>query len=126
MEYLQEEMIVKGDCDDSLEQGICRVQAAIDFSLEQEAKKAAFLSKVRYIKEGERNSKYFFGLSKRNFVHKTMYKLRKANGELTKDYREILNEQRSFYEELYSSNASIKFNIQNTSGCSCLRKTVFI
>ena len=30
-------------------------------------------------------------MSKRDYVHKTMYKVRKRDGTITKDYHEILN-----------------------------------
>ena len=49
-------------------------------------------------------------------MNKTMYKVRQANGELTKDYREILTTQCDFYADLYRSNPNIKFNIVNQSG----------
>ena len=116
LETLQTEMIEKKECDDQLDLSIQRIQTAIDSSLEEEAKKSAFLCKARFIKDGEKNSKYFFGMGKRNYVNKTMYKVKKSDGSLTKDYREILNVQKYFYSTLYSSNKNIKFNIRNDSG----------
>ena len=47
-----------------------------------------------------------------------MYVLRKPNGELTKDYAEILNIQYCFYKDLYDSDSSVHFDIVNRSGIS--------
>ena len=41
---------------------------------------------------------------------------RKPNGQLTKDYREILNLQYQFYEDLYSRDHAVKFRLTNESG----------
>ena len=46
-----------------------------------------------------------------------MYKVIKSeNGKLTKDDTEILDEQVNFYENLYTANKNVKFNIRNTYG----------
>ena len=116
LEILQEDIFNEQGNIDNLEYSIRNVSAAIDSSLEKEAEKAAFMSKARFIKDGERNSKYFFGMGKRNYVHKTIYKIRKADGTLTKDYREILQVQSDFYANLYSSNPQVQFDITNQSG----------
>ena len=53
---------------------------------------------------------------KREYINKTMYKVRKKDSSITKDYREILNEQLEFYGDLYRSNPKIKFQLKNNSG----------
>ena len=45
-----------------------------------------------------------------------MYVARKPNGQLTKDYHEILNLQYQFYEDLYSRDHAVKFRLTNESG----------
>ena len=45
-----------------------------------------------------------------------MYKLRKRDWTITKDYSEILNEQAEFYKELYTANPDVKFSLTNNSG----------
>ena len=67
LELLQNDVIVEGKCDDQLETSIRRVETAINSSLENDAKKSAFLCRARYVKDGEKNSKYFFGRGKRKF-----------------------------------------------------------
>ena len=45
-----------------------------------------------------------------------MYKVHDKNGKLTKDYREILNVQFDFYQDLYTSNQNVRFMVRNDSG----------
>ena len=95
---------------------ISTIEAELDSIYEVESQKAAFIARARYVKEGETNSKYFFGMGKRNYVNKTMYCVRQQNGRLTKDYSEILNTQKEYYSKLFRSNSNIQFNIKNKSG----------
>ena len=59
-------------------------------------------SRARWYEHGERSSKYFLNLEKRNHVKKHIRKLC-INGLLTTDPLKILNEQKCFYQELYQS-----------------------
>ena len=113
---IQEQVIAGGRTDPEVRENIVSVKAEIEYLLDEQVKSSAFRAKVRYMNDGEKATKYFIGLEKRNFTQKTMYAVRKPNGQLTKDYREILNEQERFYRELYTSNPEITFNVQNTSG----------
>ena len=45
-----------------------------------------------------------------------MYLLKKDNGELIKDYGEILNEQYKFYDNLYTRNNNVSFCINDIPG----------
>ena len=60
-------------------------------------------SKVRWHEHGERNTKYFYGLEKRNYENNTTTKLKLSNDDFTSDQSEILREQMHFYKTLYSS-----------------------
>ena len=65
---------------------------------------------------GERSSKYYFNLERRKYAQKSMYIVQKSStGELTKDYKEILNEQYIFYKDLYTGNPNIKFYRTNVT-----------
>ena len=59
-------------------------------------------SKARCIEEGEKPTKYFLNLEKRNFVHKQMVKMERSDGTLVFRQDEIMGEVFSFYEGLYS------------------------
>ena len=70
---------------------------------------AIFRSRDKWYGEGERNSKYFFSLEKYNYNNKTMSKLMLKDGNITRNERKIIQEQRKFYHHLYTSNPDIKF-----------------
>ena len=60
-------------------------------------------SKARWYENGEKNSKYFLHLEKRNFLRKKISKLKLSNGEETDDAETILEEEKTFYKNLYSN-----------------------
>ena len=61
-------------------------------------------SRVRWIFDGEKLTKYFCHLEKRNFLSKYMNRLKNNDGEtcMISDQSSILNETRQFYKKLYS------------------------
>ena len=71
-------------------------------------------SRARWYEHGERSSKYFLNLEKRNHVKKHIRKLC-INGLLTTVPLRILNEQKRFYQELYQSINSKSNNSEKTS-----------
>ena len=60
-------------------------------------------SKARWIEHGEKPTKYFCNLEKRNYINKTVTKLIDNNGRELKNQADILNEIKHFYDELYTS-----------------------
>ena len=69
---------------------------------EIETKGAILRSKAKWTEAGERNSKYFFNLEKRNAVDKYISQLQLSDGSTSCDPKIILNEQRKYYSNLYS------------------------
>ena len=65
-------------------------------------------AKARWHLEGERNSKYFCQLEKKNFIEKTIPKLIKDNGETVTDQEDILKEQKEYYKKLYTSKNTVQ------------------
>ena len=63
---------------------------------------AMIRSKARWCEQGERSTRYFFNLEKRNHSNKYITKLRVENGTLTSS-DEILNEEHRYYKRLYTS-----------------------
>ena len=59
-------------------------------------------TKAKWISEGERNTKYFMNLEKRNFQKKCIRRLQTDNGVITNE-KMILEEERLFYKKLYSA-----------------------
>ena len=60
-------------------------------------------SKARWYENGEKSSKYFLHLEKRTFLRKKISKLKLSNGEETDDAETILEEEKTFYKNLYSA-----------------------
>ena len=60
-------------------------------------------SKAQYIEDSEKCSAYFLNLEKRNYEMKHIKKLTLANDTELTDAKEILEEEKRFYKDLYSS-----------------------
>ena len=71
--------------------------------IEQRTKGAIIRSKVRWYNESEKNTKYFLGLEKRHFKQGTISQLKKDDGNFITSDKDILNECKSFYKNLYTS-----------------------
>ena len=62
-------------------------------------------SKTQYYEEGEKATKFFCNLEKRNYVNKVIHKLN-INGKMITDAPEILREQKNFYQNIYNTKVS--------------------
>ena len=85
---------------------ICEIQSIrlrLRKIMQYKTKGAILRSKVRWYEDGERNTRYFYNLEKRNYEKKTIAKLKRSNGTVTNDQFEILQEQMEFYKALYTS-----------------------
>lgn len=60
-------------------------------------------SRAQWIEEGEKPTKFFCNLENQNFASKTMYKLKKDNGDIIYDQSQILEETKNFYSSLYKN-----------------------
>ena len=67
----------------------------------ERARGSMIRSRVQYINENEKATKYFLYLEKQNYNKKCIKMLITEKGDVT-DEKEILNEQKKFYENLYS------------------------
>ena len=68
-------------------------------------------SKAKWVAEGEKVTKYFCSLEKRNYVCKRMSKLVSKHGLTIEEPHEIKEEVRSFYENLYKARKLENTNI---------------
>ena len=66
-------------------------------------KGARVRSRIQHWEEGEKSSKYFFGLEKRNSKEKSWNKILDKNGHTLIGTTDIQNRQVEFYKELYTS-----------------------
>ena len=60
-------------------------------------------SKARWYEYGERNSRYFNNLEKRNQKKKHITSLVNNDGDKITNLKDILEEEERFFEEIYSS-----------------------
>lgn len=63
-----------------------------------------------------KHTKFFFALEKRNYTAKTMVILKRPDGTVVTEQKQILLKQMRFYEELYIKDKKVKFQLQNESG----------
>ena len=70
-------------------------------------------SKAKWIEYGEKNSKYFFNLEKRNYNIKYIKKLITSDGNEITTPDGILQEEVSFYSKLYASNVNNHHNTKD-------------
>lgn len=63
-------------------------------------------AKAKWHLEGEKSTKYFCNLENRHYQEKTITKLVDSNGKDLNDINDILNEQKTYYENLYKAKRS--------------------
>ena len=94
-------------------EAILQVAEKIQEIENQQLQSSIYRSRSKWAKEGCKMSKYFFSLEKRNFANKTMFTVMLENGQECKQQKLILNEQKHFYERLYTSDPEVNFTITN-------------
>ena len=70
-----------------------------------------FRSKAKWFMEGERNTKYFYNLERNRYNTKTCTSIFNPSGQLIENPAEILELQQNFYQELYTSDETVSFNL---------------
>ena len=109
-----------------------KAKLELEIAWNKKTEGAKVRSKEQWIQEGEKNTKYFLNLEKRNVVNKTITSLRKSDGSVITDQDELLNEQVLYYKSLYQVDDSVepllyepfkqdinmpKLNEEERSGC---------
>ena len=61
-------------------------------------------SRVQWVEQGEKPTKFFLDLEKRNYETKCINSLKLSDGSTVYNTKDILNEQLRFYTELYTTN----------------------
>ena len=82
---------------------------------EKKTEGAMIRAKAKWLKDAEKNTKYFFNLEKRNYINKTIQQLINDKGDTITDFKEVLAEERSFYKSLYSKNHTVYDNINEVN-----------
>ena len=111
--------------DENLNEYYSAIKAEFEHLESCKTQGAIIRSKARYTEQGERNTKYFLNLEKRNYKTKHISKLVNDLGTEITDNKEIMNEQKNFYKKLYTSNNAtliendIFYNNDNIPKLSC-------
>ena len=87
----------------------------LEDKLLERVKGLMFRSKVKWYEEGETNSKYFYALEKARYNAKTCYKIIDDQEQELTETSQILQFQRTFYQQLYSLDQHVKFTMVNES-----------
>ena len=77
---------------------------------ERKGRAARYRSKCRWVEKGERPTKYFLNLEKRNYNGKVISELETDTGEHITNEAHILLEIESYYNNLYSSESTATLN----------------
>ena len=72
---------------------------------------AMFRSKAQWNIESEKNSKYFYNLERARYNAKTCQAVYDDENNLVHGQQQILETQRKFYQELYTKDENVRFNI---------------
>ena len=67
--------------------------------VEEQKNGAKIRSRAKWVEEGERCSKYFYSLEKKNYSNNTIKQLKKENGTFTSNNKEILEEENVFLQK---------------------------
>lgn len=81
-------------------------KAKIEFIEQDNVKGAIIRSKVKWVESGEKNTKYFLNLEKRNAINKTIIRLEKENGQYIENQKEILETSRDYFKNIYTDSSS--------------------
>ena len=76
------------------------LKAELQSIYEKKGRSAIFRSKCRWVEEGERPTKYFFNLEKKNYTKKTITELHGEDGTTIKNEGQILYSIEKYYSEL--------------------------
>ena len=91
-----------------------------------------FRSKVIWLEQGEKPTKYFFNLEKTNYEKKLIREVKLENGEVTLDSTRIEKELEKYFTNMYASKAPftwVRTNFCTDEFCTwaaCLHGTVQI
>ena len=88
---------------ENIQNEIEKIEGELNNILEEKTRGAIIRSQYDWFMYGEKPSSYFFQLEKYNYIKKNRYRLMKEDSTEITDPKQILEEQTSFYEKLYSN-----------------------
>ena len=84
----------------------------LEMLLLEKSREAIFRAKVKWAEDGEKGSKYFLNLERSRANAKTCHAVFNSSGQLLENPTEILEEQKNFYQDLYTADPTVNFNYE--------------
>ena len=103
--YSKAQELYEADPSDTNAASLTIAKEKLELFYEEKRKGIIIRARVRWPEHGEKSSKYFLNLEKRNYVKKHMRNLN-INDSIITDAWTILSEQKRFYHTLYTSKNS--------------------
>ena len=91
---------------EEVEKILDQCKADLENFYEEKANGLIVRARVRWHEYGEKSTKYFLSLEKRNYTRKHIRKLC-LSGVITKNYQKILDSATEYYKNLYSSKLKV-------------------
>ena len=88
-------------------------QNELENLVQNQTKGAIVRSRARWAENGEKNTKYFLNLEKRNYDKKVIHELKSGKGIIKTDQKEILAELVDYYKQLYLGSNCTKSQIND-------------
>ena len=98
---LQEQL--RHNFDNNIKTEMDRVKSKLKRIIANKTQGSMLRSKARWYEFGEKNSKYFYNLEKRNHKKKHITSLTTENDTILSDPKSILEEEANFYKNIYKS-----------------------
>ena len=89
-----------------------KLESKLNEMYNEKAKGAQIWSKSKWIEEGEKNTKYFLGLEKKQQTNNTIFDIKK-NRKTSSSNSEILQNMCYFYENIYTNKSTNDEKIAN-------------
>jgi hypothetical protein len=96
-----------GSGDHDLSEQLNRKQAELENLRKDKMNGVLIRSKARWFEHGEKPSKYFLNMEKRNVVNKSIKRIVTTDGSCLTDSKEIVLEARKFYNDLYAERVHV-------------------
>ena len=102
LDEVQSKLMSNHQCPTLIQEKV-RIETELEQIRTEKTKGIMVRTRAKWVKEGERCTKYFCNLEKRNYVDKAMQKITLNDGRTLTNTKDILNAQRDFYQNLYST-----------------------
>ena len=109
-----EKELAKNPDNKETNQNLTQVKQKLEILQLDKAKGAQIRSRVKWVEEGERNTKYFCNLEKSRGKRKIITSLIKDSSVVLTEQNDIIEEQVSFYKNMYSKKALAENVIEST------------